>query len=106
MAKPSKVKAMVSWPVPKNIKQLRGFLGLIGYYLRFIKQHATIVAPLTNLLKKDAFKWFLEAENAFEAFKKTMTSTPVLRLTDFAQPFVLEIDASNIGVGTVLMQMK
>lgn len=104
MADPAKVEAMVSWPIPINLKQLRGFLGLTGYYRRFIKQYATIAAPLTDLLRKDAFKWSSIAEAAFESLKKAMTSTPVLRLLNFSLPFVVESDASNIGVGAVLMQ--
>ena len=52
-----KIRVVLEWPIPRNIKQLRGFVGLTGYYRRFIKRHATLVAPLANLLKKDSFAW-------------------------------------------------
>ena len=67
---PSKVEAMQNWPTPKNIKQLRGFLGLTGYYRRFIKNYALISQPLTALLKKNAFKWSDLAEEAFNQLKR------------------------------------
>ncbi|XP_028199576.1 uncharacterized protein LOC114384105 [Glycine soja] len=61
----TKVQAVLEWPTPLNIKQLRGFLGLTGYYQRFIKGYAKLAAPLTDLLKKEAFKWTLEAKTTF-----------------------------------------
>ncbi|KAL1564357.1 hypothetical protein AAHA92_06709 [Salvia divinorum] len=79
-ADPSKIEAMVAWPIPATIKQLRGFLGLTGYYRQFIAGYASIAAPLTALLKKDAFCWTEEAEISFAALKEAITSAPVLRL--------------------------
>ncbi|GKA99186.1 reverse transcriptase [Tanacetum coccineum] len=70
----NKVKAMIEWPIPKNIKQLRGYLGLTGYYRRFVKGYAAISRPLTALLKKNAFGW----NSAFEELKIAMASVPVL----------------------------
>ncbi|PWA47683.1 hypothetical protein CTI12_AA343190 [Artemisia annua] len=69
---PDKIKAMANWPMPANIKQLRGFLGLTGYYRRFIKAYATISKPLTQLLKKNAFSWNGDAQTAFEQLKQAM----------------------------------
>ena len=83
-----------------------GFLGLTGYYRRFIRNYAHKTAPLSNLLKKNAFQWNGEADKCFEALKIIMSSTPVIATPYFSKPFLIECDASSYGLGAVLMQYE
>lgn len=101
-----KISTMLEWPKPKTIKALRGFLGLTGYYRKFIQHYRKIAAPLTSMLKKGNFRWEPKAEEAFEELKKAMTQAPVLALPDFSRQFIVECDASGSGIGAVLMQGK
>ena len=101
---PNKIKSIKEWKFPTTIKQLHRFLGLTGYYCKFVKNYGRIAAPLTTLLKKDAFSWTLEETKAFEHIKEEMFLAPVLPTSNFTKIFILEFDASGNGIGVVLMQ--
>ena len=96
----------MEWPTPKTLTELRGFLGICTYYMKFVKGFSQLCAPLTNLTKKGAFKWSEEAQFTFDKMKKVMSTCPVLALLDFGQPFTLECDASGEGIGAILMQNR
>ncbi|CAM4640752.1 unnamed protein product [Caretta caretta] len=103
----AKVDAIQKWPVPKSKKQVQSFLGLAGYYRRFVPHYSQIAAPLTDLTKKkqpNAVQWTGKCQKAFNKLKATLMSDPVLRAPDFDKPFLVTTDASERGVGAVLMQ--
>ncbi|GJR54517.1 putative mitochondrial protein [Tanacetum coccineum] len=99
----SKIEAMQKWPIPLTLKQLRGFLGLTGYYRRFIKDYASISQPLVALTMKDAFKWNPSAELAYHKLKEDMVQASVLAPPNVDQEFVVETDASGKRIGAVLL---
>lgn len=102
---PEKIKAVSEYPVPKDPKGIKQFLGLIGYYRRFIKDFSHIAKPLTSLLKKDVpFVWTDSQQSAFEKFKSILTSKPILQYPDFNKPFILTTDASNVAISGILSQ--
>ena len=90
-----KIDAITTWPQPLSIHGLRGFLGLAGYYHRFIQDYGAIAAPLT-------FAWSPEAAAAFDKLKTALSSAPVLQLPDFDKDFIVNCDASGSGFGAVL----
>jgi hypothetical protein len=102
---PSKIETISNWLTPTNVKELRSFLGMTGYYRRFVAQFGLISKPLTNLLRKgNLFVWTSETETTFQTLKKTLISALVLALPNFSIPFVVETDASAKGIGAVLQQ--
>jgi hypothetical protein len=101
---PSKVQEVLDWKSPKSV-QIRSFLGLAGYYRRFIPNFSKIVKPMTQLLEKEAkFKWSPQCKEAFLALKKLLTTAPVLAQPDIEKSFDVYCDASSTRIGRVLMQ--
>jgi hypothetical protein len=102
---PSKVKDILSWNTPQNISDIRSFLGLAGYYRRFIEGFSKISKPMTELLAKGkTFEWMPRREARFQELKKKLTTAPVLIMPDMEKPFSIYCDASGQGLGCVLMQ--
>ncbi|WVZ76164.1 hypothetical protein U9M48_024161, partial [Paspalum notatum var. saurae] len=102
---PSKVSTVTNWKVPEIPKKVRGFLGLAGYYQRFIENFSKIAKPMTFLLEKDAeFKWTDTQQAAFDELKKRLTTAPMLTLPDQQKKFIVYCDASKDGLRCVLMQ--
>jgi len=100
-----KVAATRNWPTPTNISEVRSFHGLASFYRRFVKDFSTIAASLNEIVKMDVvFKWSQEQENAFETLKDKLTKATILTLPNFAKTFEIECDASNIGIGAILLQ--
>ena len=102
---PTKVEAIVKWEAPKNVHEVRSFLGLAGYYRRFVQNFSIIASPLTRLLRKKVpFVWSDECQRSFDTLKTCLTSAPVLTLPEEDCGFVVYSDASRSGLGCVLMQ--
>ncbi|XP_026454743.1 uncharacterized protein LOC113355971 [Papaver somniferum] len=98
-----KVKAILDWPEPKKLGELRSFLGLANYYRRFIIGYSKKVAPLTDLLRKDkSWAWDDECRRSFDALKEAVSTEPVLCLPSFDVPFEVHTDASDRSLGGVL----
>ncbi|KAK7160691.1 hypothetical protein R3I93_008376 [Phoxinus phoxinus] len=103
---PKKVKAVHNWPTPATVKEVQCFIGFSNFYRKFIKNFSSVVAPLTALTKGGGTKihWGPEAAGAFEELKHRFTSSPILVIPDPERPFVVEVDASEVGVGAILSQ--
>ncbi|KDR23651.1 Retrovirus-related Pol polyprotein from transposon 17.6, partial [Zootermopsis nevadensis] len=104
---PKKINAVSDFPTPKTQKDIKSFLGLAGYYRKFIDKFSAIARPLTDLLKKDHDWQWSEAEQAsFDLLKYKLTHTPLLQYPNFAKPFILTTDASGYAIGAILSQGK
>jgi len=102
---PRKVEVVVNWERPTNVTEIQSFLGLAGYYRRFIEGFSIIVTPLMHLNRKEVkFDWSKEYERSFKELKKKITTAPVLALPSVTEGFVVYSDASRKGLGCVLMQ--
>ncbi|XP_073119989.1 uncharacterized protein [Henckelia pumila] len=102
---PKKVEAVMDWPRPKTVTEIRSFLGLAGYYRKFVEGFSSIAIPLTKLTQKNSkFNWDETCEQSFEILKKKLASSPVLILPTEGKDFVIYSDASKGGLGCVLMQ--
>ena len=100
-----KIEVIRNYPSPTNPKCIKRFLGIIGYYRPFIRNFATIAYPLTRLLRKDVkFQWTPEEESAFQDLKSRLTKAPILIYPDYSKDFYLAYDASDVGIGAVLLQ--
>ena len=104
---PKKTSKVATWPTPTCRRDVQQFLGLANYYRRFIKNFADVAKPLHRLTEKTTtFSWTKECESAFDRLRHLLTSAPVLAFPDLSQPFLLDTDASDIGIGVVLSQLQ
>ena len=102
---PAKIQAVVNWKAPTNQTEVRAFLGLAGYYRKFVEGFSSIARPMTQLLKKDKkFEWSQKCEDSFQELKKRLVYAPVLIMPDITKNFDVYCDASKLGLGCVLMQ--
>nr|CAH66120.1 OSIGBa0146N20.5 [Oryza sativa] len=102
---PSNVESVLNWKQPKTVSEVRSFLGLAGYYRRFIENFSKIARPMTRLLQKEVkYKWTEDCEQSFQELKKRLVTAPVLILPDSRKDFQVYCDASRLGLGCVLMQ--
>jgi len=104
---PKKLEAVRQFPRPKTPKHIKQFLGLAGYYRRFILNFSKLVKPLINLLKNDTrFEWTSAQKESFEILKQKLCEESILQYPDFSKPFILTTDASGIAMGDILSQGK
>ena len=104
---PDKIKAIEKWPVPKDVIDVWSFMGITGYYRRFIEGFSRIANPITSLQKKGKkFKWNKKCEESFKILKELLTTAPILRIVGPKKDFVVCIYACNDGLGGVLTQER
>jgi hypothetical protein len=102
---PAKVATVQEWPEPRNVKDVQSFLGFANFYRRFVKGYSQIVAPMTQLTRKDiCFIWSDECSQSFETLKKAFTMAPVLRHFDYERQIIVETDASDYVSAGILSQ--
>ncbi|KAK5775278.1 hypothetical protein PVK06_043151 [Gossypium arboreum] len=102
---PNKISSILNWKPPRNITEVRSFLGLAGYYRRFVKGFSMIATPMTKLLQKDVkFEWTEKCQKSFDQLKTYLTEAPILVQPESGKEFVIYSDASLLGLGCVLMQ--
>jgi hypothetical protein len=102
---PKKVANILDWKAPRDVRGIKSFIGMVGYYRRFVECFSEIAKPMTTLLsKKFEFKWTQECQEFFETLNRKLTTTPVLILPDVHKPFLVYCDASYTRLGCVLMQ--
>ena len=102
---PVKIEALVNWKLPQSVTEVRSFLGLVGYYRRFVKGFSIIASPLTKLLRKGVkFEWTDKCQDSFEQLKEMLVEAPVLTQSTPSKEYTLYSDASRIDSGYVLMQ--
>ena len=98
---------MTDWPIPKSRKELRGFLGFLNFYRRFIENFSKVARPLNTLTsEKLPFEWMIECQSAFEQLKEKITTAPALWMPNDNDPFCIETDRSGIGIGAILSQQQ
>lgn len=103
---PEKVEVVTKWPLSQDVKDVRSFLGLCTYYRRFVPPFADVAHPLDKLTEKgQPFMWTKECDSSFHRLKEARASTPVLAYPESEEPFMLDTDASNVGIGAVLSQV-
>jgi len=104
---PSKVEAINNWTACRDVSDIRAFMGLSGYYRRFIKDFSAIAAPLYNLTRKESdFRWTPECQDAFDELRRRLFEGPVLALPSDVGTYVLDTDASDFGLGAILSQRQ
>ena len=102
---PKKIRAIMEWSTPKNLSEVRSFMGLVGYYRRFIEGFSKLAHPITSLKKKGVqFDWTYKCEDNFQKLKEMLTSAPVLKIANPERNFVVCTNACKQGIGGVLMQ--
>ncbi|XP_068649737.1 uncharacterized mitochondrial protein AtMg00860-like [Aristolochia californica] len=99
---PEKIRAIHEWQQPQSCSTLQGFLGLAGYYRKFIQNYGPVAEPLTSLVKKNSVIWNEGATTSFVALKAALASSPILQLPHFDELFVVECDALGVSIGAVL----